>query len=103
MQRKIRRTISAPRSNDLNAGGQRPRYQRREIRVGKRVVRGVVCPLCILPAVIFPPSDLETHIARHGQAAPAPRYRRGRPPGSVNRKQMSSTGVENKRGIRGAV
>jgi hypothetical protein len=84
----------------------RSRVIRREIRVGERVVTGLVCPRCILPVVIFPPADLEAHLEnhelRHEPRQPQARYRRGRPPGVANRKQMSSTGVANKTNIQGA-
>lgn len=81
--------------------------QRRVIHVDGRTLTGVVCPTCPpwQTTVIFPESSLDAHLSRHGaprQAGePVARYRRGRPPGSVNRNgQMSSTGVIHKRGIK---
>jgi hypothetical protein len=91
----------------------------RKIRVGERVVTGIVCPVCIVPAVIYPETIFDGHIERqhpkewaeaHGNAqAAAPIgyrpniHKGGRPPGSKNQKQMSSTGVQKKRAIRSAV
>lgn len=81
---------------------QEKKPRRRVIRVGSRVLTGLICPRCIQRTVIFPESALEPHIARHN-AAPEPvaRYRGGRTPGALNRYgSMSSTGVEKKRGIK---
>lgn len=79
------------------------RIVRRQIRVGERVVTGAVCPVCVMATVIYPETALDGHLAHHVMGEHAVRYRRGRPPGSRNIKQMSSTGVSYKRGIRGSV
>ena len=60
------------------------------------------CPDCPGRALIWPASALPAHLARHGVAEEKPRRNNkaaGRA-GQVNRKQMSSTGVERKEGIR---
>jgi len=75
---------------------------RRQIRIGDRVVTGSVCHQCPIATVIYPDSLLEKHLiekhARHSEEQV--RYRRGRTPGSVNKYQMSATGVEHKKNIR---
>ena len=84
---------------------------RRVIRVGERVMTGVLCPSC--PAwqetVIFPEADLAEHMTR-GHCAVESRQKQfaryhnrgaGRPHGSKSTMSMSSTGVTYKKGIRG--
>ena len=100
---------------------------RREIRVGEQVLLGVVCELCPSRPALFPDAALAVHLRRHESAAaeltgalggagrgdaisgldmrlisarPVARYRGGRPRGAKNRRSMSSTGVERKRGSR---
>jgi hypothetical protein len=75
---------------------------RREIRVGDRVLVGSVCPRCPTIIVFFPESDLDRHMSEHHgtTVAPKTRYRRGRTPGSVNKYQISATGVAYKKNIR---
>ena len=77
---------------------------RREIRVGDRVLVGSVCLRCPTISVFFPESILDRHMSEHHGITEPPktRYRRGRTPGSVNKYQMSATGVAYKRGIRRA-
>lgn len=85
------------------------RRSRRVIRVGDRVVTGVVCPRCVMATVVFPESVLDTHLERHqareSGAANFARYHNrsaGRPVGSKSKMSMSSTGVIHRRGIRGS-
>ena len=77
---------------------------RREIRVGDHVLVGSVCLRCPTISVFFPESILDRHMSEHHGLTDAPktRYRRGRTPGSVNKYQMSATGIAYKRGIRKA-
>jgi len=72
---------------------------RRQIHVGNRVVTGTVCEQCTIPIVIYPKAAMAAHVALHDAAAlgpnrlmpkPVPRYRRGRPPGTGNRRQKAA-------------